>query len=328
MITNIIKEQSKQITPILFSNKIQVSVDSVLDSFLWVYPYLTSDFPEITCDKKYFFLYSPDHDQTLVGGLTMAKGDYLDLRDFEEIGIIRTGHQAETPLLKRFPNEDRPIFLYYHTIDTNPINLCGGNNQETNLMTTTGGDLVNSIWTDETNPLDCQGTVDGVAQNHTGYLNYWNIEGNLIGYHSFGNSGGTSYYQKSTTSNGKNWFHNNPYSKEDVSFGNNRWYQLNRMTPFKRKNGWYAIVQSADIDTNISGGDNAAGQLHIVKLDDRGNITEKLFDLTEANIQPATVYIEGNTAHIYKNTGRPDEPQTFTDFLSYSFLDLQFLDYL
>lgn len=326
MIIQSIQEQSigkVDLSP--FSNKIEVTADIAGDSILWFYPYLASDFPEITCDKTYLFLYGTDHDQGLTGGLYMGKGDYLDLRDFREVGLIRSGYQAETPLLKRFPNEARPIYIYYHTIEANPLNTCGG--QETNLMTTTGGTLVGSTFTDETNPLGCQGTVDGIAQNHTGYLNYWDIDGNLIGYHLF-NGGNPSYYQKSTTFDGKTFFHNSPFSKNDVSFGDNRFYVFNRMTPFKRNGQWYAFINSADLTNGFSAGATASGQLHLVKLDRSLDITEKLFDLTDDEQQSMTVYVEGNTAHIYKQTGRPDEPQSFTDFLSYSFLDLTFLDYL
>lgn len=164
---------------------LDVPLDITLPSIYWFKPYLASDYPEITCDKTYFFLWSTDHDQAgaMDGGIWWGKGNNLDLSDFTEEALVIDGYQAETPKLWRFPGETRPIYLYYHTIQSNPINV--GTAQETNLITTAGGNTLDAVtWTQESNPLGLNG-----GETHTGYFNFWEQEnGDLKGTHFTGGS--------------------------------------------------------------------------------------------------------------------------------------------
>ncbi|MBU2923064.1 hypothetical protein KO504_17070 [Winogradskyella psychrotolerans] len=155
-----------------------ISKDNIMQGFdtvYWFMPYKSSDFPEIICDKNYFFIYSTDHHNG-DGGIFWGKGNNLDCSDFVEVGKIIDGYQAETPHLYRFPNETRTIALYYHTSEANPLNVHVG--QETNVMTTSGGVLNENIWTHEQNPLGYE-----ALDHHLGYFKFWNIDGILQGMH-------------------------------------------------------------------------------------------------------------------------------------------------
>jgi len=193
MILNYIKSQGSgdvkfnQSTPL--KNILKLSRDISINSIYWFKPYLATEFPEVICDKKYFFLYSTDHDSTK-GGIWWGKGNNLDCSDFVEIGLIINNHQAETPFLYRFKNETEKIYLYYHTNQTE-----AGNNgvQRTRLMTTTGGLLHNTNWTDRGRPL---GEQEG--DNHNGYFRFWEYRGELRGVHY--KSGIEPVHQKSTLS--------------------------------------------------------------------------------------------------------------------------------
>lgn len=159
-----------------FTEVLTPSTDVTPDTILWFTPYLSALFPEIPCDKTYFFLYSTDHDSS-DGGIWWGKGNNLDLSDFVEISStpIVIGYQAETPFLYRFPNETEPIYLYYHTFALDPSN---SGHQETHLITTTGGELHSASWTDRGKPLGSE-----LGDDHTGYLKFWNNGVNLIGIH-------------------------------------------------------------------------------------------------------------------------------------------------
>src|SRR5690606_13724923 len=79
-------------------NVLTLGTDVTPNSIYWFRPYLSSEFPEITCDKTYLFLYSTDHDSGGGGGgIYWGKGNNLDCSDFEELGLIIEGYQAETP---------------------------------------------------------------------------------------------------------------------------------------------------------------------------------------------------------------------------------------
>lgn len=308
-------------TPI---DTLEVAVDVTTDSIYWFTPYKSSDFPEITCDKDYFFLWSTDHDSG-AGGIWWGKGNNLDLSDFVEVAKITDGYQAETPFLYRFPNATRPISLYYHTLQTNPINSCSPASQETNLITTTGGTLDGATWVQETNPLGCQGTVGSITQNHVGYLRFWNLGGTLIGNHHFQGSVPLTF-QRSTSSDGLSWTHQTPYTQYNPFLEAGRSYNLSWGLYFTRGDKYYGIVNSSDDLDSFSGGSVPTGKIHLVEVNtdlEIINIVKTLNDNQQS--QGWSFYLDNNTIHCYRQTGRTDKPLTFSDFLGYATLDISML---
>jgi len=150
--------------------KIQNSIIAIdtsksnLDTFLWFNAYESSKYPEVQTSKDYFFIYGTDHDNG-AGGIYWAEGDNLDCSDFNELGLIIDGYQAETPFLLRVPEDvdGAVLYLYYHTLATDPENYLAA--QETRLIKTNGGLLHDTTWIDEGNPLG----LDTQNESHTGY---------------------------------------------------------------------------------------------------------------------------------------------------------------
>lgn len=142
-------------------------IDTLVPTLLWFNAYKASDFPEVICNKKYFFMYGTDH-STGDGAIGWGEGNELNGADFEELGIIIEGYQSETPFLFRV-NDDllgEKIYFYFHTMKSEPGN---SNLQQTRLLTTTGGLLHTAVWNDRGRPL---GLVSG--ENHTGYCKVYN----------------------------------------------------------------------------------------------------------------------------------------------------------
>ena len=143
---------------------LNTSVFSATPMVMWFKPYLASDFPELTCDKRYIFIYSTDHASDNIGGIYWGKGDNLNCSDFIEQGLIINGYQAESPQLVRIPSaecgDSNVIHLYYHTNATDPTN---SSKQLSHLITTTGGLLHTATWTQ-------RGLILGGLEPHTGYL--------------------------------------------------------------------------------------------------------------------------------------------------------------
>lgn len=131
---------------------------------MWFKPYLASLFPEITCDKTYIFLYSTDHKTSNIGGIYWGKGNNLNCSDFVEQGLIIDVYQAESPQLVRIPSsicgDSDVIHLYYHTNTSDPTN---SSRQQSHLITTAGGLLHTTTWTQ-------RGLILGGTEAHTGYL--------------------------------------------------------------------------------------------------------------------------------------------------------------
>lgn len=280
-------------------------VDVTPTSLYWFTPYLSSKFPEITCDKTYFFLYSTDHDGGS-GGIWWGKGDNLDLSDFVEISStpIITGHQAETPLLVRFPNSHKKLHLFYHTWGLEP----GNNGQETRLITTNDDLLHTANWIDEGRPL---GFVTG--QDHSGYFNYWHNGEQFIG---------TSYEKGATlpTYDGKWVYHT---SQDGVTWArggeveryenidSDKRYGVSFNEYFKRGNQWYWLGTAVTRD-NYAATKNDF--LILSKANSDFVITEQVAVLyTSEYISTWKIYIEGNTAHCYLHHDN-DDPLGYTTF--------------
>ena len=159
------------------SLKLQANTSAIpVKSFYFFYPYKTTDFSKVVCDKEYFFLFSTDHDSNL-GGLFIGKGNNLDLSDFQYVGQIQIfGSQIETP---RLVERNGVLFMYSHT----DSNESGNNNmQQTRVHTYSGlaAELQTiTTWVDGGRPLGIVGD-----DNHTGYFNtYPNSSVGDIGIH-------------------------------------------------------------------------------------------------------------------------------------------------
>lgn len=132
--------------------------------------YETANYQNVVCDKKYFFLYSPDHDIG-ASGLFWGKGDNLDLSDFVEVGLIHDGDQSETPW---YIELDGVSHLYFHTMATENGN---NNKQQTRLFTYSGAaaELHLMPFVDSGRPLGIFGD-----DNHTGYAKVYDISPNRV----------------------------------------------------------------------------------------------------------------------------------------------------
>lgn len=186
--------------------KLYGSVDVSPTIFFWFRPYLASDFPEIVCDKKYFFLYSTNHageTEDYYGGVWWGKGDNLDLSDFVEVAqVLPSEYQIETPFLIRIPEaecgDSEVLHLFFHPNQSWP----GESYQETRLYTSVGGfTLDNVTWTDN-------GTVLGLeaGETHTGYCKvYKNGVSDYTAIHLTKGGQTPQPFYTSFSADGRNW---------------------------------------------------------------------------------------------------------------------------
>tara|TARA_B100000378_G_scaffold217927_1_gene181162 strand:- start:4603 stop:5571 length:969 start_codon:yes stop_codon:yes gene_type:complete len=267
------------------------------DSIYWFRPYLASDYPELTCDKKYIFLYSTDHDSGQ-GGIYWGKGNNLNLSDFEEVGLIIDGYQAETPFLMRFPQNDRPIHLYYHTTLNDPQN---NGHQETKLITTTGGELHTADWTYEGHPL---GTFP--EDQHTGYLKFWETQAGIIGTHyRKGSNAQTGYigeWQYSTTVDGLTFQRGEIVNVLDNIEGNRR-YVPSFGWFFEMYGKWW-YIGSSESSVLPFGAGNETKQLIVAKSNSNLEFKKQLAILNNSQFtRNWEIYIEEEKelAHLYLN---------------------------
>lgn len=306
------------ISPIV--NTIEAGVDITHSSIAWFTPYKSSDFPEIICDKDYFFIWSTDHDDN--GGIDWGKGNNLDLSDFEEVGAMFPApfYSAETPFLVRYPNHERPIHLYYHTTDNNPANVCGGS-QETNLRTSNGGDLSNISWTQEAQPMECF-----AGQTHSGYLRFWDFGTKTIGtYLSPGVVAIPSSYGRAvTTDEGFSFTRINTYIDYDKFLPENRAWLLIFGSMFKIGTTFYFLTNSKNALANVSSDVIPSGRVFLIEINDDLEVVRVVSELNHGNMdQLFSFYVEGNTAHFYRQTGRLNFPLTYNPFLGYATLDIE-----
>ena len=158
--------------------KLVQGTDTAIAGFYFFQAYKTSNFSSVVCDKDYFFLYSTHH-APADGAIYWGRGDNLDLSDFQEVAIIKSGNQSETPYLIEIGGT---LFFYYHTAGGEAGN---DSKQQTRLMTSPGGaELHLMTWTDQGRPLGIVGD-----ENHTGYLKVYQRGANdYVGTH-IGKSG-------------------------------------------------------------------------------------------------------------------------------------------
>lgn len=288
-----------------------------VNNFLFFRPYLASDFPEVTCDKTYFFLYSSDHDAsggTFYGRCCWGKGNNLDLTDFEPLGVVKEGLQAETPFLLRLGTT---LYFYYHVVFDRGISV--ETEQETRCMTTTGGLLHTATWTDTT-PINVLG--EDLPQDHTGYLKIWDIDGVLKGTHyKLQSLPGfiTGQSQVSTTINGVDWVRGLELDMD--SFADSDRFIFHSYGEYFKKFGqwWWVGTDQAKTGSSLT---SATRGVILCKCGSDLDITEQITRLNNGDLAVESwhPYYDGsNTLHIYAgniNTGE----------LKYSTYDLNQLE--
>ena len=137
-------------------------VDASVERFYWFYPWLASEYPEVTCTKKYFFTYSTDHAVAGVAMIAWGEGDNLDLSDFVELGIITTQGAPETAYIIRQEGTERPINMFFHKANGD-FGI-----QNTHMHSTKGGLLHDTDWREEGPVLSQGGLIEG--DQHLGYF--------------------------------------------------------------------------------------------------------------------------------------------------------------
>ena len=178
-------------------------------------------------DKKYIFIYCTDHSPA-AGQIWWGKGNDINCSDFAEQGIVLTNaYQCESPYLIRIPEVPggETICLYYHTSASDPTN---SGRQQTHLITTTGGVLHTTTWTQ-------RGTVLGGTEPHTGYLKLYKLgTANYKGVH-LTTGGIPQNYAFSTTTDGVNFVRGAAYDKTaflplNTQYKINTGYMFNKYT--------------------------------------------------------------------------------------------------
>ncbi len=280
----------------IYSNEVKLTagVDTSTNGFYYFLPYLSSDLSLFNSEKKYLFFYSTDHDNG-PGGLYVGQGDKLDLSDFQELGLIKEGSQAETPYVIQIPASESglpndEVFIYYHTNSSES----GNTGQETRLMTTVGGDLPHlCIYTDRGRPLGVE-----TDENHTGYLKVYKVAANnYIGLH-IGRGGLPQPWKRSVSTDGLN------FTREadiDTTSGlpDNYFFKPAEGTYINYKNTqfWIGVMEP---DNSTPSGGVPIRELVLCKsdgVDYDSVIIQKI--ISPDKIRVAQAYITNNLAHIY-----------------------------
>lgn len=273
--------------------KIKAGIDTVILSYLWFNAYKSSDFPTIVNDKKYFFLYGTNHDIG-DGGIWWGKGDFLDLSDFNEVGLIWEGYQTETPYLMTIPevtdNEKVHLFFHNHGDDpANPLSI-----QNTRMFSTAGGVLSDDIWTDRGYPLDFE-----VGENHLGYLKMFKT--NYGEYRSIHLSqGGTpAQYKFSIFNPLDRTFTRGDIYNLTLGIENNNQLKASFGTHFNKYGIDWFLGTVEPIDSSpIPGAENK--QLILAKSQNNFQVYEQVALLNYGNVtRNYEAHIEGDFAHLY-----------------------------
>ncbi len=278
--------------------RIEGGVDSVISGFLFFNAYETVKFPEVVCDKKYFFLYSTDHDSS--GGiLAWGKGDKLDLRDFKEVGVIANQYQSETPRLLRIPSEDGEVLhLYFHT---NATDLINGGSQQTRLWTSSGSaELHEMNWTDRGNPLGIL-----TDENHTGYLYPYKIaEDSYLGIHLI-TANVPQHYRFSTSTDGRTWVRGSDYDIDSFIDAENTYIKPSYGLFFNYygRQWWLGTLVNGSGTQNLSG----INKDLVLAKSTNFQVTEICAKLNDDHNRNYSIYKDGDIAQVYVEYPAPSD---------------------
>ena len=220
------------------------NVDVSASSFYWFMPYRSADFPEVETEKRYFALWSTDHDED-DGGIWWGDFDRLDLSDFREIGLITSGHQSETPWLIRNPSdpEGEKLYLFFHPDRSHPDN---DEHQQTRLLTSAGGGKLHLLdWHDRGNVLGLK-----PEDKHTGYLSvHPNADSSWTGLHLV-IGGSPGLYGRSSSEDGRVWKRDSTYWDVDSYMPPGRKLDPTNITFFTRDSVRYAVALNKSRDAH------------------------------------------------------------------------------
>jgi len=278
------------VTPALTVN------DVTENSLYWPHVYRAVDWPEITTNKNYFILYSTDHDldsSSTGGGIWWGEFDSFTetgITGFIEKGLIIEGYQAETPWLIRIPTSvsglaNDTIFLYYHTYQSPGYVI----DQETQLITTTGGELHTATWTLRDKPLNPPLT----GEDHLGYSRpFFRADNSLITHHLYDSND----FQGGKVSESIDGLSFSRIAQFDATENMPAGSYFNRIqiAPFNHNNTLYGFINMK--------GENAG--IAIVKLDTTTYLpSEFVKSILYYDIRDLRVYIENGVANFFLKQG-------------------------
>jgi len=266
------------------------SVDTTLNSFYWFIGYKSEDFPEVICDRDYFFIYSTDHDSNNAGAIMWGKGNNIDLTDFVEVGQITSGYQSETPQLIRIPSADGEVLhLYFHTYRYPGYVI----DQETHVFTSAGGaELHNMDWTFHPRIF---GNLQG--ENHTGYARVYKRSDNDYLATHITKGGLPQPWFYSTSTDGRTWTRGNQI--DTISGTENGYFAQLSDGLYFEKYGQQWWIGQLHPETN-SGIFDADKKIALCKsINPYRELQQiKLLNNGEENLRH-TVMKEGDIAHIF-----------------------------
>lgn len=272
------------------------SADLGLETLGWPYLHKSSDFPQVTTTKAYFFLYSTHHDAA-GGGIYWAECDDLNYSNIEVRGQIvsTTNYQAEFPWIMNIPTAESgladTIFLYYHTNANDPSNTSGA--QETHLITSTGGELHTATWANRGKPLGL-----AAGENHTGYLRIWKRGVNDYLAHHLGVATAGGAAKISTSTDGLTWTRLDTLDYQApnaISKTFERW----SIWPFTKSGTKYGIIYYLNASNE--------GKFALVTLDDNNEpatFIKDILDITSYvnSLAGFSYRTENDVVNIYFNT--------------------------
>ena len=265
--------------------KLVSGVQTSIKGYYFFTAYLASGFPYIACDKKYFFLYSTHHGE---GEIWWGKGNNLELSDFQEVALIKSGYQAETSVPITIGTKTG---IYYHTNTTDPAN---NNMQKTHLMTYDGGGASAALhlmnWVEETLPISPL-----AGQNHLGYFRHNVTDTNIIGHH-IGKGGLPQPWIRSISTDG-----GYTYTQDreiDVTTGIEDGYfaqlSLGKYFDYAGSQWWIGNISEQGVL------DEFTKKMIVAKADSPyAEITQRAVIFPEIIMNVMGIYLEGDTAHIY-----------------------------
>ncbi len=262
-------------------------------SLYWVQVLKSSEWPEITTTKDYWVLYGTVHSTPEEGMIVWGECDTPTGDNFVERGIIKQGEQVETPWIVRVSSGIQggadKIALFFHVHDG--FNGEGNFVQQTQLWTTTGGELHTATYTD-------RGFVLGLVDNddHTGYLRVWfstNL-GLYVGWHlGRQSSSGDGHVDISTSPDLINWTRFERIGNT-LNMPSGGIFDAIHQYPFNYNGTRYSFIDYKDAE-----GDFVA----LMTVDDYQRpvqFIKKIFPFND--LHDVSAHIEGDTAYIMVKT--------------------------